>query len=440
MAFETVSYFVNGLAHGPHVVSLSGLPAACNAGGLQRDVNLRGDDTALVVFNIHCTRTTGDLRVAVTTTGTDADPDGYLVLINQVPATFVPSNGQTTLQFLPAGTYSVALSDIAPNCTGGTPQSATITAGLLSTVNFTVSCTPVAIVKVTASVDGADPDPDGVTFRLDQSQPIRVANGTTHLRVPSGSRTWEIADVQPNCSLGGPTSGSFTIAAGDTVEIDAAASCVAVGYGTAGTTASDPSADTLSNPTGHADPAHDLLQITTRYATNWLILVMRFAKPVGSVGLATPAGLQGWLELDVDENLGTGMPPGINSFGGNAQQGVDYAIALFEADASSVRIHRVGAGFDTTAHRVPLQIEGDSVIIRIPLAKLGGDDGNLSITSVVGTADRPTDIAPNSGVILARQPTGSVVASATAGADAALLARVQGGSSAKPRRWGPRQD
>ena len=43
------------------------------------------------------------------------------------------------------------------------------------------------------------------------------------------------------------------------------------------------------------------------------------------------------------------------------------------------------------------------------LAKLGGDDGRMTISAVLGTFDRPTDIAPNSGVILAR-PASALVA------------------------------
>ena len=93
------------------------------------------------------------------------------------------------------------------------------------------------------------------------------------------------------------------------------------------------------------------------------------------------------------------------------------------------------AGSDTTVHRVPLKLEGDSVIVRIPIAKLGGDDGNMTITTIIGTVDRPTDIAPNSGVILARPAAGAVVANAVSGVDAAP------GQKARPRRsvsWPPR--
>lgn len=92
--------------------------------------------------------------------------------------------------------------------------------------------------------------------------------------------------------------------------------------------------------------------------------------------------------------------------------GSDYRIDLFGSNASRASILRAQAG-DTTAHFAPLSIEGDSVVVKIPLAKLGSDDGRLSIAAVVGTFDRPTDIAPNSGVILAR-PASALVAGVSA--------------------------
>lgn len=408
-AFQPADILVNGLAHGQHMVALSGLPTACSAGSNSKNVTLNGDDTAQVSFAIVCTRTTGDIRITTVTTGSDRDPDGYLVLVNQAPVGTIGINNSETLQFVPPGNYTVALSGVATNCTGGGTQNVTVTAGAQATALFNVSCAAVSYLKVTSSTSGTDQDPDGVTVRVGQGTAVRVPAGTTHLPVPAGAVAWQVGDIQPNCTLAGATSGSATLAVGDTLAIDAAASCTAIGYGTATTVVTESTVDTLPNPQNNSVKAHDLVQVTTRYAPNWLMLVMRFTRPVGGVGELSAAGLQGYIELDSDESTGTGFPPIVNSFGGNAQQGVDYGIILFEATSTSVLIEKA-VGFDTTTHRVPLAIEGDSVIVRIPLAKLGPDDGNLSVTFTLGTLDRPTDIVPNSGVVLARQPTGAIVA------------------------------
>ena len=408
--FENDTLKLNGLAHGAHTVELSGLPSMCNAGALTRQVTLRGDDTARVEYTIQCTRTTGDVRVSVTTSGQDLDLDGYTVLVNQVARGIVPPNGQTTLQFLQPGNASISLSNVAPNCSpAAASQSVAVVAGVLATVNMTVTCSATANVRMVVTVTGSDVDPDGVTLKVGSGAAMRVAKGTSFVRVNPGTQTWELGDVQPNCTLAGASSGSYTAAAGDTTTITATLDCAAVGYGTATTVATDAAGDTLANSANNANAAHDVRQVTTRYAPGWLMLVTRYGRPVGAVGGFTGSALQGFIELDIDENLSTGVDPAVNAFGGNSQQGVDYGLILFEAVPGAVRL-RKALGNDTTTHLVPLAIEGDSVVIRVPLAKLAGDDGNMSVTMVVGTNDRPTDLVPNSGVVLARQPSGAIVA------------------------------
>lgn len=404
--FETISYIVNGLAPGAHEVRLNGIPSSCNAGANPRSVTLRGDDTALVVFNIVCQRTTGDLQINVTTTGPDPDPNGYLLMLGTTASFFLPTNAQTTLPFFPPGTYTLSLTDLAPNCTYGGPQSVTVTAGGLATVSFVVTCTPVAVIKVNTTT-GTNADVDGYIMTVGSGTPARVAaTGTSHVRVPNGSNTWQLRDIQPNCTVSGSTTGTVDVAAGDTATIDLSVDCAALGYGTAGTVATEAAGDTLANSSGSAAGAHDLVQLTTRYDPGWLILVMHFARPVGTIG--SGQGLFGVVDLDVDESSSTGAAPLINGFGGSAQQGSDNRLDLFSTATESV-VLLTALLTDTLTHRVPFAIEGDSVIVRIPLEKLKGDDGRLSISAVFGTQDRPTDIAPNAGVILAR-PTTSLLA------------------------------
>ena len=405
--YEDVDFIINGLAAGAHQVRLSGVPSACNVGQNPRQVNLRGGDTAVVIFTIQCPRTTGDLQVNITTTGPDQDP-GYVLLLGNLGSLFVPSNFSQLLTFVPAGTHSISLTDVASNCTASPAQSVTITAGQTSTVSFTVTCAPVAIVSVVTTTTGTENDADGFVLTLG-STPTRVpANGRVYLRSAEGTNNWSLADVQPNCVLGGASSGSVNAAAGDTTTITIDATCSAIGYGTAGTTAMDAAGDTLGNPQGSSNQSHDLVQMTTRYATDWFILVLRFTRPVGSVGMSLATGLHGVVDLDVDENANTGAPPLANAFGGSAPIGSDYRIDLFLSGNAGARLLRFQSG-DTTTQLAPMSLEGDSVVVKIPLAKLGGDDGRMAISALFGTDDRPTDVVPNSGAILAR-PSSALLA------------------------------
>jgi hypothetical protein len=49
-------------------------------------------------------------------------------------------------------------------------------------------------------------------------------------------------------------------------------------------------------------------------------------------------------------------------------------------------------------------VDADSVRFVVPFERLDGDDGNVTLTAIIGTPDRPTDLAPNSGVLLSHLP------------------------------------
>src|SRR5438067_3353022 len=86
------SFLVAGLAHGTHHVSVTGEPLGC-AGGADRDVTLKGDDTAKVVVAIQCPRTSGDVNVTVATTGPNPDPDGYFAIVDNIARAQIATNG-----------------------------------------------------------------------------------------------------------------------------------------------------------------------------------------------------------------------------------------------------------------------------------------------------------------------------------------------------------
>ncbi|MEX2179950.1 MAG: hypothetical protein WD801_14645 [Gemmatimonadaceae bacterium] len=413
MSFQSENFLVNGLAHGSHTVNLSSLPGHCATGaaGNDREVSLRGDDTVTVSFSIACGRTTGDANIQVITTGSDLDDDGYYLTLNSFFAGFAPTNGLTTIPGLPPGLYTIGLSDVADNCTASGSQNMSITAGVLATVSFTVTCSPVAYVKIVAATSGDDRDPDGYVVSTGASDVRVPANAITHLRRAVGAVDYAILDLQPNCTLAGPSSGTATIAAGDTLVIDVAATCTSIPESTAGTAATDPVGDTLPNSTG-GFAAHDVSNVTARYATGWLIMVVRFARAVTHSESGLPSALYGYVEIDADESAATGTPPITNAYGGSASIGVDVALLLFGGSATTTPLLKVTSTGTYDGDLVPTRYEGDSVTFYIPVEKLGGD-GNVAAAMVVGTYDRPTDVAPNSGAFVA-SPAAPFLASQTA--------------------------
>jgi Tol biopolymer transport system component len=180
---------VNGTAtianvrEGQRMVTLGGVAPNCAiAGADTATVNVQLAATADVAFSVQC-QPSGSLKVTVSTTGVDPDPNGYAVAVQATSVNFtasrdIPPNGSVTFSSLgPAADYRVTLQDVAANCTvvGGGVQTVTVTAGGTTNVEFAVSCeTPglIAVVRdndiyvVKSNGTGAtrltsDPAPDG---------------------------------------------------------------------------------------------------------------------------------------------------------------------------------------------------------------------------------------------------------------------------------------
>lgn len=411
IANEALLFTQGGMAHGEHTVAVtSGLPTGC-AGAASKTVSLRGDDTAAVIFSITCPRTTGDLTISAVTSGVDIDPDGYIASLNFQFVGLVPANGSVQLRFLPPGSYSVSLSNVATNCTTPSAQTVQITAGGNAQAAFTIQCSAQAVMRFVGSASGAERDPDGTVVEIGSILRRVPQAGIVDVSVPVGTRTYTLSDVQPNCTLAGPTSGSHTLAQGDTVVVNVDATCTTIDLGSVGVSMTDPAADTLGNGQQNPSRAHDIVGGTARYGGGFLILVTRFARPVKSPTTTDPDALYGYVDLDIDESMSTGVPPASNFFGGSAQMGSDFLIPMFEVDSVSTPIFRTPnvSTPPTFAGMVRFRVESDSLILFIPLNKIG-DDGNLAATMVFGTADRPTDAAPNSNVYTLRVPASPTMA------------------------------
>src|SRR4029079_1322213 len=132
---------VSGLAAGNHAVGLTGIAENCQVqGDNPRLVPISSGVTASVAFVVTCTTPqpgTGSIQVSTSTTGPDPDPDGYTATIDGTTPIPVPANGSATFPSVTAGSHTVTLSGVAPNCTasGGGSASTTVLAGAASQVS-----------------------------------------------------------------------------------------------------------------------------------------------------------------------------------------------------------------------------------------------------------------------------------------------------------------
>ena len=203
------------------------------------------------------------------------------------------------------------------------------------------------------------------------------------------------------------TSGSL-----DTVRFVAKAKAPLTGL--ASFSRADPAADTLAGGAFDAPRAHDLVSTSGTFVGDTLIITLTFANSVSPMVGGAVDRMGAAIEIDIDDDVSTGDPPFANYFGASADIGVDYAVSLFEASATTAHLFSISS---EQVAEIPVTFAGNVVRVRIGMDLLGFDDGNYSLAVILGTQDRPTDYAPNTGAIAARlgsAPTPAMVARAGA--------------------------
>ncbi len=136
----------------PHEVRLSDVARNCAlSGDSVRTVSATPDDTTRVSFEVTCQATSATMRVSISTTGADIDPNGYRILIDNVlePSRASP-NGVYAARVV-SGHHSVVLSDLTSNCgpIDGMPESdlsreVNLGTGATADVVFAVACAAAA--------------------------------------------------------------------------------------------------------------------------------------------------------------------------------------------------------------------------------------------------------------------------------------------------------
>jgi hypothetical protein len=133
---------------GQYSVELQGIAPNCAVSGVNpQPVTVTDGATRVVSFAIACSSNlVGSVRVTTVASGEAVDPGGYYTvrLIGYVPDGYigVPANGFFTYVAVLPGSYSVELSNVAPNCTvsGANPRPVTVTIGATADAVFVVKC------------------------------------------------------------------------------------------------------------------------------------------------------------------------------------------------------------------------------------------------------------------------------------------------------------
>ena len=229
------TFTYTNLAAGNHTVVISGVAANCTVSdGRSRTVSVPSGGTATVAYSVSCTTPPGDLTVTTTTGGSDFDPDGYTVTVDDGTSQVIGTDGSVTFTGVSAGSHTVALTEVAANCAvdGGNSQMVTVPSGGTATTTFTITCSattttaPTGDLTVTTSTSGSS-QPSGYTVTMDgsQSQAIGTSGSVTFTGVAAGSHSVALTNVAANCTVTGANPQAVTVPSGGTGTAPFSATC-----------------------------------------------------------------------------------------------------------------------------------------------------------------------------------------------------------------------
>ncbi len=225
----------DGLARGAHTVVLAGAAQNCSVtGGGSATAQVVRAETATVRFAVNCQATKGSIEVT-TSTGDNADADGYSLVLDGRDVQPISANATVTLSAVSAGTHLVGLSGIAANCLveGDNPRAVAVTPGATAQVALAVACEPppaaTGSLRVTTATTG-DGQPAGFAVTVDggAGQPIGASATITLTNLAVGSHALQLGGVPDNCTVVDPNPRSLDVTAGGTAETAFAIACTAV--------------------------------------------------------------------------------------------------------------------------------------------------------------------------------------------------------------------
>lgn len=150
----------------------------------------------------------GSLQVAIATSGTLGDPDGYAIEVDGVPAQSIGTGGTITIVGLAAGEHTVRLSDLASNCTlqGANPRLVKVRAGSTAVASFQVDCPGPGAGELLITTFSYGPlvDPNGYTISVDGGPPLAIgANAVLFIpALPTGVHSIRLLGLAGFCRVG----------------------------------------------------------------------------------------------------------------------------------------------------------------------------------------------------------------------------------------------
>lgn len=170
--------------------------------------------------------------------------------------------------------------------------------------------------------------------------------------------------------------------------------------------ATDPTGDTFGGPGTQID----LTRLKAEQDGGDVLVTATFSAAVEPPSSPSADALDGFLDIDADQDGTTGNVPFVDVLSGSPDSGMgnEYYVELFTYSTLDSAADLIDDSNDQPVARVPVSFNGDTMTIRLPIAILG--DPAIDVALVVGTLDGFTDKAPNQGSVASDVGTGGPAA------------------------------
>ena len=231
---------IPGLQEGVHTITLSNVQENCTvAEPHPRSATVIYAQTVSVSILVTCVRRQGAIRVIAATTGTDLDPNGYRLIVDDLPVRTLAVNGvQDYPELATDVTHSVYLYDIARNCVlAGEQYRSGLQVPLRGTlvIMFSLQCVQGGSIRVAATTTGVELDASGYQVGI-QGQGLDTlvtlsTNGgiATASTLLPGGYALTLLDVAGNCEVGGTIPRLVNVTAGAITDLSFDVTCEASG-------------------------------------------------------------------------------------------------------------------------------------------------------------------------------------------------------------------
>lgn len=164
----------------------------------------------------------------------------------------------------------------------------------------------------------------------------------------------------------------------------------------------DPTGDTF----GTGSPQLDITAFAANGANGNYVFNVTFSGAISAPDSGEANAVGGFIDIDADQDGNTGDVPWVDFLTGSTNSGLgnEFYVDLFSYSSIDGAVDVVDDVNETVVGRAPASFSASSFNVQVPAALLGDPSDAIDTAVVAGTFAEPTDIAPNTGSIMAQAP------------------------------------